>query len=345
MKQLCRMILIILLALCLSAPSSVAESDAVNSTSEVLPDGEFAPNGPDFLDEGVFSIDDIPTDYLEPSDAPGTVEQMRYTTADGDTKSLMVYLPAGYAESEQRYPVLYLLHGSTGAPKNYLNPNSCTNLQSLLDNMIKNGDLQPLIVVAPTYYASSDDFAKYMPLPEQVKLVSDFPQELADCIVPAVEAKYRTYAETTDADGLRASRMQRAVAGFSLGGTAAWYTFLQRMDTFGWFLPISEASWDDGDGGISGIWDSDLSAKVLYEAVISQGFSKDDFRLFVATGTNDEAFEVSTKQMISLLEYADLFIPGENTSCSMMLDGTHTLSALYTYMYHILPRLFDLPEI
>ena len=79
---------------------------------------------------------------------------------------------------------------------------------------------------------------------------------------------------------------------------------------------------------------------MLYDAVRNQGFGKDDLRLFVATGTNDEAFEISTKQMKSLLEYDDLFKLGENTSCSMMIGGTHTIQALYTYLYHILPDLF-----
>ena len=50
-----------------------------------------------------------------------------------------------------------------------------------------------------------------------------------------------------------------------------------------------------------------MSAQVLHDAVIDQGFSKDDFYLYVATGTEDEAFEVSTEQMISLLEFSDMF--------------------------------------
>ena len=62
--------------------------------------------------------------------------------------------------------------------------------------------------------------------------------------------------------------------------------------------------------------------------------------LFVATGSDDEAFEITTNQMISLLAYDDMFIVGTNTSCSMMSDGTHTTSAMYTYAYHILPGLF-----
>ena len=112
------------------------------------------------------------------------------------------------------------------------------------------------------------------------------------------------------------------------------------MGFFRWFLPISEASWDDGEGGTSGIWDSDVSAQALYDAVISQGYGKDDFRLYVATGTEDEAFGISTSQMISLLEYDDMFKPGDNTSCSMMIGGTHSIQAVYTYLYHILPSLF-----
>ena len=125
-----------------------------------------------------------------------------------------------------------------------------------------------------------------------------------------------------------------------IGGVTTWYVFLQQMRMFKWFLPISEASWDDGEGGTSGIWDSDTSAQVLYDAVVEQGYAKNDFRLYVATGTEDEAFDVSTSQMVSLLEYDDMFKPGENTSCSMMIGGTHTIQAVYTYMYHILPQLF-----
>ena len=74
--------------------------------------------------------------------------------------------------------------------------------------------------------------------------------------------------------------------------------------------------------------------------MISQGYGKDDFRLYVATGTEDEAFGISTSQMISLLEYDDMFKPGDNTSCSMMIGGTHSIQAVYTYLYHILPSLF-----
>lgn len=112
------------------------------------------------------------------------------------------------------------------------------------------------------------------------------------------------------------------------------------MQAFKWYLPISEASWDDGEGGTSGIFDADVSARTLYDAVLNQDYGWNDFRLFVAVGTKDEAFEISTNQMKSLLEYDEMFFLGENTVCSMMIDGTHTTSAPYTYFYHILPCLF-----
>lgn len=296
---------------------------------------------PVFLTEDAFSVHDLPEEMLAPASQPGRVERLRYATSEEEpqVKSAMVYLPYGYDGSSQRYDVLYLMHAASGSPKTYLDPEEPTAFQHLLDNMIAAGSLAPLIVVAVTYYPPTG-FTQYLPLAEQVKVAAEFPRELVADILPAVESVYRTYAETADAAGLQASRDHRAAAGFSLGGTAAWYVFLQQMAYFRWFLPISEASWDDGEGGINGIWDSELSAQVIYDAVYEQGFGKDDFRLYVATGTEDEAFEIATNQMISLLAYSDLFIPGENTSCSMMIDGTHTLSAVYTYMYHILPALF-----
>ncbi len=313
----------------------------------IATDTDFAASPPDWqgtLTESAFTADDLPDSYLQPCVQAGRVERIRYTTTDGDpqTKYVYIYLPAEYDENPDRqYNIMYLLHASGGSPKNYISTEKATSFQCLLDNMIALGRLEPLIVVAPTYYPPDDEWISHMPLFEQVKVTATFPRELVEDIVPAVEGQYRTYAESTDAAGLLASRDHRAVAGFSLGGTAVWYVLAQRMDAFRWFLPISEASWDDGEGGITGIRDSELSSQALYEAILTQGFGRNDFRLYFATGTDDEAFSISTAQMESLLSYTDFFILGRNTSCSMMFGGTHTLAAVYVYMFHILPALFQ----
>ena len=330
-------------------PAGVPEEDTDgfmdSSGFSMTDDGFFESSGEssgvNLLTEASFPADDVPDEYLKSCVHPGRVEKVRYITSDADSvaKSAMVYLPAGYDENDRQYNVLYILHASSGTPKNYLNPEKATNFQCLLDHMIENGELDPMIVVAPTYYPP-EGFTQFLPLTMQVEVTASFPRELVEDVLPAVEQKYRTYAASGSEEDLIASRDHRAIAGFSLGGVTTWYVFLQQMRMFKWFLPISEASWDDGEGGTSGIWDSDTSAQVLYDAVVEQGYAKNDFRLYVATGTEDEAFDVSTSQMVSLLEYADMFKPGENTSCSMMIGGTHTIQAVYTYMYHILPELF-----
>ena len=296
------------------------------------------------LTDEAFQVGDVPTEYLKSNEQSGTVEYISYEMPYGnntETKGVYVYLPYGYEESDEQYNVIYLLHASNGAPDDYLDTYSVKRFQCLLDNMIADGLIDPVIVAAPTYFHNNYN-ADFIPLAVQVSDVSDFPEELVDYVIPAVEGTYRTYAQSTDEEGITASRDHRAVAGFSLGGTVTWDVFIQKMSCARWFLPISEASWDDGNGGIDGIWDSNLSAEVLYEAVIEQGYTSDDFILFVATGTEDVAFDIATSQMVSLLEYGDMFITGKNTSCSMMIGGTHSQSAIYTYMYHIMPSLFNL---
>ena len=331
---------LLLLPACCPAWAEDAPGDG--SDLPFAPDGSFAEGmGFSVLTEDSFAIDDRPDDILKERSRPGRVETVGYTVSDGsgEEKSVMVYLPDGYDESEGRYNVLYILHASNGSPEKFLNPEKVTAFQCLLDNMIADGTLEPLIVAAATYF-SAEGLTGFMPLDRQVVITASFPRELAEDIIPAVEGTYRSYADSVGDEGIRASRDHRAVCGFSLGGVATWYVFLQQMRAVRWFLPISEASWADENGGTGGIWDSDVSAQVLYDAVLDQGFGMDDFRLFVATGTDDEAFEISTSQMASLLEYGDMFQLGVNTGCSMMIGGTHTNKALYTYLYHILPCLF-----
>ena len=64
-----------------------------------------------------FSVDDMPKGYTEESKNPGRVEKVRYIVS-GETrevKSVTVYLPQGYDESESSYNVLYILHAASGS--------------------------------------------------------------------------------------------------------------------------------------------------------------------------------------------------------------------------------------
>ena len=200
------------------------------------------------LDE--FAADDIPESFLNEAEHRGRVEKVFYITS-GETetvKSVMVYYPAGYDESDRQYNILYLLHGANGTPLDFLDPEKPTKLQNLLDHLIEDGAIEPILVVAATYYPAEGNI-RQLPLTEKVKVTAVFPSELVNDIIQQVEEPCRTYAASDSIEDITASRDHRAVAGFSLGGVAAWYVLLQQMQAFRWFVPISEASWDDGEGG------------------------------------------------------------------------------------------------
>ena len=287
------------------------------------------PQKPEGLD---LIVKQTSSDVSMTSDQAGTVERVKYTTTDGSVKIATVYLPYGYEDSDACYDVLYLLHGSNGSIKSFLNPKEVTAFQKKLDQMIESGDLAPIIVVTPTYYSPDGNEAS-LSLSEQVEIVSSFPHELVADIIPAVENKYRTYAKTVDTDGLRASRDHRAVGGFSLGGTATWYVLLQEMQAFRYYLPMCEASWDDGNGGLAGILDGSLSAQVIHDAVITQGYTSEDFFLYAATGTDDEAFYYLSQQMVAMLQYSDTFLPGENITYCVSIGGEHSLTDAQAYVF------------
>ena len=106
---------------------------ALAEEPEGPPDGDFdfgasdGSSGMQTLTDENFSLDDMPEGYTEESKNPGRVEKVRYVTSDEskDVKSAMVYLPAGYDESDKPYNILYILHGASGSPTNYLDKSSC----------------------------------------------------------------------------------------------------------------------------------------------------------------------------------------------------------------------------
>lgn len=71
-------------------------------------------------------------------------------------------------------------------------------MKRILDHMIENGDIEPMIVVTPTFYHDNSSGP-------EAKLTANFRNEL----MPAVESTDHTYAESTDQEGLTASREHR----------------------------------------------------------------------------------------------------------------------------------------
>src|SRR5207302_3290306 len=76
----------------------------------------------------------------------GTRSRIDRVTIGG--RSVLVYLPAAYAaDRQQRFAVLYLLHGFPGTVDQWLG--SGAQVQGVLDQVIANGTVPPLIAVMP----------------------------------------------------------------------------------------------------------------------------------------------------------------------------------------------------
>ncbi len=78
--------------------------------------------------------------------AGGTAtEQTFYSEALGANRTLLVYLPDGYATSGLHYPVIYFMHGADGGVGSWY----LTDFLPILDEMIAGGLIDPMIIVEP----------------------------------------------------------------------------------------------------------------------------------------------------------------------------------------------------
>lgn len=199
--------------------------------------------------------------YEAPCDHPGQVVKVKYNTEVYDKtykRYVNVYLPYGYDENgTERYPVIYFFHGN-GCDQTTLIGNPYT--VNAFDHMIESGEMPPCILVAPTYFY---DVRKNLVDTEK------FIEEMRTEIMPLVEGTYRTYAETADEAGFRASRDMRAICGFSRGCGMTWSLMLPMIDYARTFLPFSGNS-----------------AENLQEKVgsILSGPYADDFFIYMASG-------------------------------------------------------------
>lgn len=159
--------------------------------------------------------------------ARGKLELVEYdSTTVGVRRKARVYTPPGYSP-EQKYPVLYLLHG-IGGDENEWARSGVPDV--ILDNLFADKKVVPMIVVLPNGRAAKDVTARD-PIPRQSPAFAAFEQDLLTDLIPFIE---KTYAVKSD-------RQSRALAGLSMGGGQALNFGLNNLDRFAWVGGFSSA--------------------------------------------------------------------------------------------------------
>jgi enterochelin esterase-like enzyme len=167
----------------------------------------------------------------------GAVHHHTYTTAvvlglPGNQSDYYVYTPPGYDPAGKPYPVLYLLHGWTDSARGWLY-NGRANF--ILDNLIAQGKVKPMIVVMPLGYGdlafihSPIDVWKDPPsIDHNTEL---YTRAFLTEIMPQVESTYNISKDRSD----------HAIAGLSMGGLEAVTIGLANTDRFASVIGLSAA--------------------------------------------------------------------------------------------------------
>jgi S-formylglutathione hydrolase FrmB len=140
-----------------------------------------------------------------------SIARVRFTsTALRRRASFLVYLPPGYrAGTATRYPVLYLLHGDNQLANAWLQ----LGFPDVLDTVIDNGEVQPLIAVMPEGARFTENWRNIGSARYEDYLLET--QQLADRLLPTVP-----------------NRAARGIIGFSMGGYGAMHAALDHLDRF-----------------------------------------------------------------------------------------------------------------
>lgn len=172
-----------------------------------------------FAEGGYYALKNVPH---------GDIRTKRYySTVTNSWRRFNIYTPPGYeANTTQKYPVLYLLHGGGEDERGWATQGK-TDL--ILDNLIAQNKAQPILVVMlDGNMGNSGGIAGF-----NENVLRAFENELTRSVIPFVESNYRA---ATDAPN-------RALAGLSMGGLQTLYAGIKNTELFsslgvfssGWF--------------------------------------------------------------------------------------------------------------
>jgi enterochelin esterase-like enzyme len=135
------------------------------------------------------------------------------------TRRMHIYTPPGYEADNKKYPVFYLLHGAMDTDEAWT---SVGRAGFILDNLLADGKIKPMIVVMPAGHQPGQPAIPAPPQPGAPPVVNPFTNEFMTDIMPYVEKNYRSIND----------REHRAIAGLSMGGFQTLDIAFLHLDKF-----------------------------------------------------------------------------------------------------------------
>lgn len=151
-------------------------------------------------------------------------------------RQLLIYLPDGYADSDQRYPVVYLQDSG-----DLIEPNDSDTLLKVRELTAK-GELPGMIFVGVASFDRNDEYTPFVSpnVFEPGKMfggnASVYARFLANELKPYIDSKLRTLPD----------REHTGIMGFSFGGLISVYTAFAYPDFFGRIGSFSGSFWFPG---------------------------------------------------------------------------------------------------
>lgn len=249
----------------------------------------------------------------------GTVSQTWYDSPTlGMKRRMSVYTPAGYENGKEDYPVLYLLHGMGGDEGAWM---SLGRVSQILDNLIAQGKVKPMIVVMPNGNASQEAapgethfglVAPTIALPQTMD--GTFETAFPD-IVNFVDRTYRT----------KGDKSHRAIAGLSMGGYHSCHISKQYPDLFD-YVGLFSAAIEPREKNDSPIY-KDVEAKLKAQ------FAAKPKLYWIAIGDKDFLYEENR-------EFRKILDKGGYPYEYVETDGGHTWKNWRNYLVTFTQKLF-----
>lgn len=292
------------------------------------------------------TLSNLPGYYRNP-DCPelGDVDELLYgaTYYAGDGRPLLkpcyVYTPYGYdpEDEETRYDVFYFMHGFLCNANTTFEGDEGA-IGNIFDWLIYEKKTKPFIAVALTwdYENAVRDFDT------SYKQILQFHQEFRQDILPAVESKYRTFAQTTDSKGLRESRDHRAFGGYSMGAVTAWQVYMLCADLCRWFAPLACDCWATEQ--FAGAKHPKDIAEMLASSSKVFHLAPDDYTVWCGVGNRDQTLMQMIPQIVEMWEFKpeDREAPfnQDNLTLHILPGYEHGVAACEQLLGHALSAFF-----